>query len=105
MAAVSKIKLPDNTTLDVHDSRISGVTSSVTENSTSVVTSGGVYNAIVASDKVFIAEYGVTTYNTLIGAINAGKTVYCKYEHGTDTYVYMPLSYSDDTEVDFTAMS
>lgn len=46
MAAVSKIKLPDNTTLDVHDSRISGVTSSVTENSTDAITSGGVYTAI-----------------------------------------------------------
>jgi hypothetical protein len=46
--AVQKIKLPNNTTEDIHDSRISGVTSSVTEGSTNVVTSGGVYTAIDA---------------------------------------------------------
>ena len=46
--AIQKIKLPNNSTEDIHDSRISGVTSSVTEGSTSVVTSGGVYTAINA---------------------------------------------------------
>ena len=44
--AVKKVKLPDNTTSDIHDARISGVTSSATEGSTDVITSGGVYTIL-----------------------------------------------------------
>ena len=44
--AISKVKLPDNTTQDIHDSRIPGVDTAVTSGSSNVVTSGGVYAAI-----------------------------------------------------------
>lgn len=41
--AISKIKLPDNSTQDIHDSRVLGVDSTPTANSSNLVTSGGVY--------------------------------------------------------------
>ena len=44
--AISKVKLPDNTTQDIKDSRITGVDSTPTANSQNVVTSGGVYSEI-----------------------------------------------------------
>jgi hypothetical protein len=44
--AISKVKLPDNTTQDLHDSRIPGVDTTVTSGSSNVVTSGAVFTAI-----------------------------------------------------------
>lgn len=44
--AISKVKLPDNTTQDIKDSRIAGVDSVPTANSQNVVTSGGTYSEI-----------------------------------------------------------
>ena len=44
--AINKIKLPDNSTQDLHDSRISGVDTTVTSGSSNVVTSGAVSTAI-----------------------------------------------------------
>lgn len=44
--AISKVKLPDNTTQDVHDARIPGVDTTPTSGSSNVITSGGVYAAI-----------------------------------------------------------
>lgn len=44
--AISKVKLPDNTTQDVHDSRVPGIDSTPTSGSENVITSGGVYNAL-----------------------------------------------------------
>lgn len=52
--AISKIKLPNNSVQDIHDSRITGVDSSPTSSSSNVVTSGGVYSAIAAA--VFLGE-------------------------------------------------
>ena len=46
MADISKIKLPNNSEVNIKDSRIPGVTSSVTSGSTNVVTSGGVSSAL-----------------------------------------------------------
>lgn len=46
MADVSKIKLPDNTEINIKDSRILGIDSTPTLGSTNPVTSGGVYTAI-----------------------------------------------------------
>lgn len=46
MANAKKIKLPNNTTVDLIDSRIPGVDTTPTANSTNVVTSGGVHSAI-----------------------------------------------------------
>ena len=44
--AISKIKLPNNSTQDLHDSRIPGVDTTVTSGSSNVVTSGAVSAAI-----------------------------------------------------------
>lgn len=46
MADVSKIKLPDNTVLDIHDVRITGVDTTPTASSTNVITSGAVYSSL-----------------------------------------------------------
>lgn len=44
--AISKIKLPDNSTQDIHDSRVLGVDSTPTADSGNLVTSGGVATAL-----------------------------------------------------------
>ena len=44
--AISKVKLPNNSVQDIHDSRISGVDTSPTSGSENVVTSGGIYNSL-----------------------------------------------------------
>lgn len=44
--SINKIKLPDNTSQDIHDARIPGVDSTPTSGSSNVITSGGVYAAI-----------------------------------------------------------
>lgn len=46
MANAKKIKLPNNTTVDLIDSRIPGVDTTPTADSTNVVTSGGIKSAI-----------------------------------------------------------
>ena len=48
--AISKVKLPDNSTQELHDYRIGGVDSSPTSGSTNLVTSGGVYTALQSVD-------------------------------------------------------
>lgn len=46
MADVSKIKLPNNTEVNIKDSRISGVDSTPMSGSGNIITSGGVYSAL-----------------------------------------------------------
>lgn len=46
MADISKIKLPDNTVVNIKDSRILGIDSTPTSGSTNLVTSGGVKTAL-----------------------------------------------------------
>ena len=46
MADINKIKLPDNSIVNLKDYRISGVDSTPTSGSDNVVTSGGVYTAL-----------------------------------------------------------
>lgn len=52
--AISKVKLPDNSEQDVHDSRIAGIDTSPTASSGNVVTSGGVHAAF--SDVTFLGD-------------------------------------------------
>lgn len=49
-------------------------------------------NVISVTDpnKVFIAEYGVTTYNQISAAVNAGKVIVCKYNSYDTGTVYIP---------------
>lgn len=46
MADVTKIKLPDNSTVNIRDARIPGVDTTPTSGSSNLVTSGGVYKEI-----------------------------------------------------------
>ena len=48
--AISKVKLPNNTTQEVHDYRITGVDSSPVASSAKVITSGGVYTALASKE-------------------------------------------------------
>ena len=53
--AVKKLKLPDNSSQDIHDARITGVDSTPTASSTNVVTSGGVATALAGvSPKIYV---------------------------------------------------
>ena len=72
MADVSKIKLPNNTTLNVKDSRIPGVDSTPTSGSTNVVTSGGVYTALSGKQATLVSGTNIKTINntTLLGSGN-----------------------------------
>ena len=46
MSSINKIKLPDETVLDIHDSRISGIDTTPTSNSQNLITSDAVYKAV-----------------------------------------------------------
>lgn len=46
MADVSKIKLPNNSEVNIKDYRIPGVDNTPTSGSDNIVTSGGIYTAI-----------------------------------------------------------
>lgn len=74
------------------------LTSSVTQNSGKAVTSGAVYAALQNlphPTQVFIAEYGVTTFEDIINAINAGKIVVCHYSFNDEHYdAYLPAHYT-----------
>lgn len=52
MADISKIKLPDNSVVNIKDYRIPGVDSTPTSGSDNVVTSGGVYQMISGLDSI-----------------------------------------------------
>lgn len=55
MADVTKIKLPDNSVVNIKDNRIPGIDEVPTENSSNIITSGGVYDAIVEVEEVTAA--------------------------------------------------
>lgn len=55
MADVTKIKLPDNSVVNIKDNRIPGIDEVPIENSDNIITSGGVYDAIVEVEEVTAA--------------------------------------------------
>ena len=64
MAEVKKIRLPDNTVVDINDSRVSGVDSHPVSGSGNVITSGGVKEAISSlngGNLVYTGEDGDAT--------------------------------------------
>lgn len=73
MADVSKIKLPDNTEVNVKDSRISGVDSTPTSGSANVVTSGGVYTAM--SEYLPISGGAMTGNLSIVKSSDASITI------------------------------
>lgn len=75
--AIKKVKLPNNTVVDINDSRIPGVDSTPTSGSTNVVTSGGVKTAL---DEATVTEATVSGWGftkntgTLTGVSFNGTT-------------------------------
>lgn len=61
--AIKKVKLPNNTVVDINDARIPGIDSSPTANSTNLVTSGGVKAALTNGS---VTKVGTAT----VGAAN-----------------------------------
>ena len=57
MADVTKIKLPDNSTVNIKDYRIPGVDTVPTSGSNNLITSGGVYQELEDGDWVTTEEY------------------------------------------------
>ena len=83
MADVSKIKLPDNSVVNIKDYRIPGVDETPTSGSDNVVTSGGIYDAIEASPD---------TKNTA-GATDTSSKIFLV---GATTQDTNPQTYSDN---------
>ena len=49
--AIKKLKLPDNSTQDIHDARVTGIDSSPTSSSTNLISSGGMYTTLSSYPK------------------------------------------------------
>lgn len=49
--AVNKVKLPNNTTLDINDARVTGIDSTPTASSTNLISSGGMYTTLASYPK------------------------------------------------------
>lgn len=76
--AIKKVKLPNNTVVDINDSRISGVDSTPTSGSINVVTSGGVAEAISINTPGTLDTTATTAQTTsasesLSGTVNLHK--------------------------------
>ena len=74
--AISKVKLPDNTTQDVHDSRVPGIDSTPTSGSGNVVTSGGVATAIGNIEQFYFVEGS----SSAAGSSTSGSYLSVKWE-------------------------
>lgn len=78
MADISKIKLPDNSVVNIKDARITGVDTTPTSGSTNVITSGGVYTAldryVVGDGVISIVSLSRSAYEAL--ATKDPTTVY-----------------------------
>ena len=91
--AIKKVKLPNNTVVDINDARIPGVDSTPTSGSTNIVTSSGVYAALqnILSQIVSFDSVSSPQDGTLIITLSNGDTItvdlnhshpqYPKYEH------------------------
>lgn len=75
----------------------------------SLTTKSEVYNATVTAinavtgniggDNVFIAKYGVTSYNDINAAYNAGKSIFVNYVDGMGEIYLIPMLYIDINSV------
>lgn len=74
--AVKKLKLPDNSSQDIHDARITGVDSTPTASSTNVVTSGGVATAISNIEQFYFVEGS----SSAAGSSTSGAYLSTKWE-------------------------
>lgn len=67
---IDKIKLPDNSTQDIHDKRVSGIDSTPTSGSGNLVTSGGVKMAVDSKQDTLVSGTNIKTINntSLLGS-------------------------------------
>lgn len=88
---IDKIKLPDNSTQDIHDKRVSGIDSTPTSGSGNLVTSGGVKTAVDAKQDTLVSGTNIKTVNSesLLGSgnitIEGGSSVQSDWEEDDTT--------------------
>lgn len=73
MADVTKIKLPDNSTVNIKDYRIPGVDTTPTSGSDNLVTSGGVYQSI--EDTSLVTSAAINDLNDRLLGVEDGDWV------------------------------
>ena len=84
----------------------SGVAEILNKPTLATVATSGSYTDLlnkptIPTDKIFIAEYGVTTYSDILDAVTAGKIIFCKY---LDTFTYL-ATYVTTAIIDFHVFS
>lgn len=86
--AIKKVKLPNNTVVDINDPRIPGVDSTPTSGSTNVVTSSGVYAALqnILSQIVSFDNVSTNQDGTLIITLSNGDTITVDLNHNHPQY-------------------
>lgn len=67
---IDKIKLPDNSTQDIHDKRVPGIDSTPTSGSGNLITSGGVKTAVDTKQDTLVSGINIKTINgtSLLGS-------------------------------------
>lgn len=78
--------MPSNTTVDIHDARISEPTSSDNNKVLSVINTSGALGWVTPATEIYWCTYGTTTQSDITTAVTAGKLPACKY--GDNLYVY-----------------
>lgn len=70
--AIKKVKLPNNTVVDINDARIPGVDNAPTSGSSNLVSSGGVYSALSGKQATLVSGTNIKTVNnnSLLGSGN-----------------------------------
>lgn len=86
--AIKKVKLPNNTVVDINDARIPGVDTTPTSGSTNIVTSSGVYDALqnILSQIVGFDSVSSNQDGTLIIALSNGDTITVDLNHNHPQY-------------------
>lgn len=86
--AIKKVKFPNNTVVDINDTRIPGVDTTPTSGSTNVVTSSGVYDALqnILSQIVGFDSVSSNQDGTLIITLSNGDTITVDLNHNHPQY-------------------
>lgn len=87
--AVKKVKLPNNTTVDINDARIVGIDSTPTSASENVVTSGGVYTALSGKQAALVSGTNIKTINneSVLGSGNISLASDAQVEEAVDDWL------------------
>ena len=84
MGDISKVKLPDNQTYNIKDSRITGIDTTPTSGSGNVITSGAVYTGLSGKQNTLVSGTNIKTVNnnSLLGSGNVSVGTYSKPSGG-----------------------